>query len=260
MPLDRRDEVFRDARDGRGGEGARARQGGRGEGRGVHRDQVVANVSQSLVTDDDDDGFPFGGAIGSAKKTPPRTPQGSARAGLRRGTRLERLRVPCQHTVGPAATDDANGIFVPASSAMKLRGARPDVAGVVKAHLEEKMALAEEHERVWMALEKVVEGAEAARAAAARAPAGGSTPPPRDGPRKPRMARTESRGVGASRGDRLRDALRDAQALAERHAATFCAARAPRTKTTRRERRRTRRRTRNSRTATGWNRRLERCT
>ena len=153
----------------------------------------MANVSQSLVTDDDDDGFPFGGAIGSAKKTPPRTPQGSARAGLRRDDASGSASQPST-PIGPAATDDANGIFVPASSAMKLRFFdAADVAGVVKAHLEEKMALAEEHERVWMALEKVVEGGGRTRVAAWPCSCRRTSPPPRGGRAKPRMARTESR-------------------------------------------------------------------
>ena len=63
----------------------------------------MANVSQSLVTDDDDDGFPFGGAIGSAKKTPPRTPQGSARAGFRRDDASGSSSQPST-PIGPAAT------------------------------------------------------------------------------------------------------------------------------------------------------------
>ena len=102
----------------------------------------MANVSQSLVTDDDDDGFPFGGAIGSAKKTPPRTPSGSTRGGLRRDDASGSASQPTT-PIGPAATDEP-GIFVPASSAMKLRFFdAADIAGVVKAHLEDENFLPE---------------------------------------------------------------------------------------------------------------------
>ena len=183
----------------------------------------MANVSQSLVTDDDDDGFPFGGAIGSAKKTPPRTPSGTVRSGLRRDEASGSASQP-RTPIGPSATDASEpGIFVPASSAMKLRFFdAADIAGVVKAHLEEKMALAEEHERVWMALEKVVEGGreDARRRVAMLLPADVAA-----AARRARETEDGANRVALSSAlaelDRLRDALRDAQALAERHAATF---------------------------------------
>ena len=178
----------------------------------------MANVSQSLVTDDDDDGFPFGGAIGSAKKTPPRTPSGSTRGGIRRDDASGSASQPSTQ-IGPAATDEP-GIFVPASSAMKLRFFdAADIAGVVKAHLEEKMALAEEHERVWMALEKVVEGGreDARRRVAILLPADVAA-----AAKRARETEDGANRVALSSAlaelDRLRDALRDAQALAEMHA------------------------------------------
>ena len=108
----------------------------------------TGTAGQLVVTSDsDDDGFPFGGAIGSARK-PPRTPSSGRKNSSSEPT-----------TPVGSNTPREDGVFVPTSSAVKLKFFDSnDMAGVVRAHLEEKMALAEEHEKLMLALERLVDG------------------------------------------------------------------------------------------------------
>ena len=241
-------------------EAAKARErveAGRGEGRGVHR-RPTWRTSRSRSSRTTTTTGPVRRPIGSAKKGIAEAPvQGRARAGLRRddASGSPRPSLPA-HRSRPAASDDANGRFVPAS---RWRCGEPrffdaaDVAGVVKAHLEEKMALAR-------GARARVDGARAGgrggRASPrGHAPAGGRAPRAATSS-TPRGWREPSRRGWRRLGelDRLRDALEGRARRSRRGTRRRGRVAGAENARRRRERRRTRRRTRSSLADDGgWN-------